>query len=84
VEGHARHFAARSLAWAFPDPAAPEKKPVPFDPDHPFRNLGMRLLHEQGHGKPGAPSLGLEEVELTMREHSGTEGFNQLLKASLD
>jgi 3',5'-cyclic AMP phosphodiesterase CpdA len=82
VEGHTRHFAARSLVFAFPDPAQPEKKPLPFDPAHPFQNLGLRLLHEGGKAAPGA-SVGLEEVELTMREHSGTEGFNQLLKASL-
>jgi hypothetical protein len=28
------------------------------------------------------PGLGLDEVALTMRETSGTEGFQQLLKSS--
>jgi 3',5'-cyclic AMP phosphodiesterase CpdA len=81
--GHAHHFAARSLIFAFPNPEQEgEKKPIPFDKEKPFANLGVRTLHVQP-GKPPAPfSLGLEEVELTMREFSGTEGFNQLLKAS--
>ena len=81
--GKARHFAARSLIYAFPDPQKQsEKKPIPFDASRPFANLGVRALRA-GPGKPPSQfSLGLEEVELTMREHSGTEGFNQLLKAS--
>ncbi len=80
--GHARHFAARSLIFAFPDPEQVEdKKPLPFDKDKPFANLGVRALHAEPGKPPAAFSLGLEEVELTMREFSGTEGFNQLLKA---
>jgi 3',5'-cyclic AMP phosphodiesterase CpdA len=78
-----RHFAARSLAWAFPDPAqVADKKPVPFDPAHPTRGLGLRVLHAS-RGEAAAPlSLGLDELELTMRETSGTEGFGQLLRPS--
>lgn len=80
---HARHYAARSLIFAFPDPAqVPDKKPLPFDKDHPFRNLGLRLVHAGTGAAAGTTSLGLEEVELTMREHSGTEGFAQILKPS--
>ena len=78
--GHARHYAARSLCFAFPDPQkAPERKPVAFDPERPFRNLGLRLV--SADGRSGAP-LGLEDIELTMREFSGTEGFNQLARSS--
>jgi len=77
-----RHLAARSLVFAFPDPAQPQKKPLPYDPDHPFKHLGLRLVHAGPEKPGGAVSLGLEEVELTMREHSGTEGLAQLLKAA--
>ncbi len=82
ASGHARHFAARSLIFAFPDPQGQgEKKPIPFDKEKPFANLGVRALRA-GPGKaPAQFALGLEDVELTMREFSGTEGFNQLLKA---
>jgi hypothetical protein len=77
--GRARHLAARSLCFAFPDPAqAEEKKPLPFEPSRPFQNLGLRLL--SSGGGPGGTTLGVQEVELTMREHSGTEGFAQLLR----
>jgi calcineurin-like phosphoesterase family protein len=77
--GGARHLAARSLIFAFPAPADGPKKPIAFDAAHPFRNLGMRLVH--AGGKPArAPSAGIDEVELTLREHSGTEGFQQLLR----
>ncbi len=81
VTGRARHLAARSLVFAFPDPAAPEKKPLPFDRERPFRNLGLRLVHAGAERAPGTYGLGIEEVELTARELSGTEGFQQLLKA---
>jgi 3',5'-cyclic AMP phosphodiesterase CpdA len=78
-----RHYAARSLAWAFPDPTqVADKKPVKFDPEHPYRGLGLRVLHASPGKDPAPLSLGLEEIELTMRETSGTEGFQQLLKPS--
>lgn len=78
---HCRHVAGRSLIFAFPDPEkTEEKKPLPFDAEHPFRNLGPRVLHASTGVPPSTLSLSLEEVELTMREHSGTEGFQQLLR----
>ncbi len=80
-EPRCRHLAARSLIFAFPDPdRTDEKKPLPFDAEHPFRDLGARVLHAGPGTPPSALSLGAEEVELTMREHSGTEGFQQLLR----
>jgi Calcineurin-like phosphoesterase len=79
--GPVRHLAARPLIFGFPDPqTAPEKKPFPFDKDHPFQNLGLRVVKESGGAGQSAATLGVEEVELTMREHSGTEGFAQLLR----
>jgi 3',5'-cyclic AMP phosphodiesterase CpdA len=79
-EGNSTHYAARSLIFAFPDPAGGEpKKPFPFDKDRPFRNLGLRVVKEAG--KPGAVSPPrIEDVELTLREFSGTVGIQQLLK----
>ncbi len=77
------HYAARSLCWAFPDPKqAAERKPIRFDPEQPFRNLGLRALHATRGNGPSALALGLDEIELTLRETSGTEGFQQVLKPS--
>ncbi len=77
--GRARHLAARSLIFAFPDPAStPDKKPVAFDPAQPFKNLGMRVVNA-----PAAANhepLAVHDVELTLREFSGINGIQQLLK----
>jgi len=82
-EAHCRHFAARSLVFAFPDPdKTAQKKPLPFDADHPFRNLGARVVHAGPGTPPASASVSMEDVELTLREHSGTEGFQQLLRPS--
>jgi calcineurin-like phosphoesterase family protein len=78
-----RHLAARSLIFAFPDPdGGGEKKPLPFDPQRPFRNLGARVVRAAPGAPPGTAALGVEEVELTLRERGGTEGFQQLLRPS--
>jgi hypothetical protein len=81
-EGHVRHLAARGLAWAFPDPAVAEKKPLPFDAGHPYRNLGLRVVGARPGAAPGTATLGVDEVELTRAKYSGTEGFAQLLRPS--
>ena len=79
--GHVHHYAARSLIFAFPDPEkAPDKKPVPFDKEHPFRNLGIRLVHENFSGQPLVNTAAIEDVELTAQEFSGINGMQQLLK----
>jgi len=71
--GNAQHHAARSLIFGFPDPATTEeKKPLAFDKEHPFANLGIRQI--------AAPGLAINDVELTAREFSGTEGIQQLRK----
>jgi 3',5'-cyclic AMP phosphodiesterase CpdA len=82
VVGRAHHYAARSLIFAFPEPKAAEKKPLPFDAQHPFQHLGMRLVSSGGGKGPEAGAIRCQEVELTLREHSGTEGFAQLLRPS--
>jgi calcineurin-like phosphoesterase family protein len=79
--GHSQHYAARSLSFAFPDPdKVEEKKPIPFDKDQPFKNLGLRVVNQTPGRAAGVDSVTVKDVELAMNEYSGTEGFNQLLK----
>lgn len=73
--GSARMYAARSLIFAFPDPATTAvKKPLPFDQRAPFRNLGLRVV------KGRNDDLHIEDVELTISEYSGTVGMDRMLK----
>lgn len=74
-EGHAAHYAARSLIFAFPEPTAPAKKPYPFDKDQPFKHLGIRVVS----AAPKKP-IAVQDVELTLREYSGLNGIQQILK----
>jgi 3',5'-cyclic AMP phosphodiesterase CpdA len=79
--GRAKLYAARSLSFAFPDPVtSPEKKAIPFDPDQPFRNLGIREVEPTPGGRTETATVSVKEVELAMNEFSGTEGAAQLLK----
>lgn len=81
VAGNVHHHAARSLIFGFPDPATTgEKKPLPFDKDQPFRNLGMRVVQEPGAGEALAEGPKIDDIELTIREYSGTVGIDQILK----
>ena len=76
-QGNTNMYAARSLIFAFPDPATPgARKPVPFDKGQPFKNLGLRVVK----GKAGGRDLRVEDVELSMNEYSGTVGMDQMLK----
>lgn len=75
--GAAKMYAARSLIFAFSDPAtAPAKKPLPFDKAQPFKNLGIRRVN----GKADGSDLKIEEVELATAEFAGTVGMDQVLK----
>jgi hypothetical protein len=75
--GNAAHHAGRSLVFAFPDPeTAAEKKPLAFRKESPFANLGIRRVRASAP----AGALGIDDVELSAAEFSGTEGFQQLLK----
>ncbi len=79
--GSARLFATRSLAFALPDPeTSAEKKPIPFDKEHPFKDLGVREVRPSPGAPPVTATVALTEVALTMNEFSGTEGFAQFLK----
>ena len=81
TEGNATHYAARSLIFAFPDPAAGvPKKPIAFDPQRPFANLGLRTLQEDPRKSGSKSRPRIEEVELSLREYAGTVGVQQFLK----
>ena len=80
---HVHQYAARSLAWAFPDPSkTAEKKPLPYDPARPFQNLGLRTVRASAAAAPQATTVRCDEIELTLREHSGLNGLAQLLRPS--
>ncbi|HUO15571.1 MAG TPA: metallophosphoesterase [Verrucomicrobiae bacterium] len=76
------HYAARSLIFAFPDPqgVSGPRRPVPFDKDHPFKNLGIRTVTVNGKSRPGSKTLSIEDIELTAREFRGINGIQQLLR----
>jgi len=80
--GGVHNYAARSLIFAFPDPTAVAgpRKPLPFDKDHPFKNLGIRNVSFNGKQQPNAASLSVEDIELTAREFHGINGVQQLLR----
>ena len=82
--GPVHHYAARSLIFGFPDPSgvAGPRKPVPFDKDHPFKNLGIRTVAFNGKPQPGSSPLSIEDVELTAREFRGINGVQQILRTS--
>src|SRR5260370_1264180 len=70
---HATHYASRSLIFAFPDPTSTaEKKPVAFDKENPFRNLGMQQM--------SGPNRRVAEVALTLQEFGGTDGVQQIAR----
>jgi predicted phosphodiesterase len=75
--GTTKMYAARSLIFAFPDPAVTsEKKPLPFNKAQPFKDLGLRRINGNADGS----DLQIEEVELATAEYSGTVGMDQMLK----
>jgi hypothetical protein len=78
--GKVTHYAARSLIFAFNDPATNEdKKQLPFDKDDPFKDLGIRFVTENGAGDKGV-ALGVNDVALTKAEFSGLSGMQQMIK----
>ena len=80
TEGNIRHLASRSLIFAFPDPEqAQDKKPIAFDKEHPFRNLGGRLIKED-NGRAAVTSIPMDEVQLSLREFHEINGVQQILK----
>ena len=80
--GSVHHYAARSLIFAFPDPrgVAGPRKPIPFDKEHPFKNLGIRSVSFNGTAQPGSTPLSINDIELTAREFRGINGAQQFLR----
>lgn len=80
--GSVHHYAARSLIFAFPDPTAVAgpRKPIPFDKEHPFKNLGIRSVSFNGTAQPGSTPLSINDIELTAREFRGINGAQQFLR----
>jgi predicted phosphodiesterase len=75
--GTTKMYAARSLIFAFPDPAiTAEKKPLPFNKVQPFKDLGLRRVNGNADGS----DLQIEEIQLATAEYSGTVGMDQMLK----
>jgi hypothetical protein len=75
--GTTKMYAARSLIFAFSDPAtSPKKHPMPFDKANPFKDLGIRRVNGTADGN----DLQLEEIELATAQFSGTVGMDQMLK----
>jgi 3',5'-cyclic AMP phosphodiesterase CpdA len=75
-QGNAKHYAARSLIFAFNDPATnADKKQMPFNNDQPFEGLGIRLV-----GDNSAANVQITEVELTTQEFGGLSGIQQINK----
>ncbi|MGH7225677.1 MAG: metallophosphoesterase family protein, partial [Gemmataceae bacterium] len=73
---HIGHYAARSLIFAFNDPAGnPDKKALPFDKADPFKDLGIRLA---GADAPNQP-LAIDDVQLTKAEF-GLSGIQQMTR----
>lgn len=77
---HIHHYAARSLIFAFPDPEkVSDKKPIAFDKDRPFQNLGIRQVHAKADSA-NSSMLSIVDIELTAREFGGINGVHQFLK----
>jgi hypothetical protein len=78
-EGGIRHCAARSLIFAFPDEhTAGQRRPIPFDAQAPFRNLGLRILNWDSERR-AAPEI--DDLELSSAKFAGLAGYQQILRA---
>ena len=77
--GKVKHYAARSLIFAFNDPATSEdKKQLPFNKDDPFKELGIRKVIASSRGDSTA--LDVNDVVLAKAEFSGLSGMLQMIK----
>jgi hypothetical protein len=79
--GKVSHYAARSLIFAFNDPATNEdKKPLPFNNNAPFKELGIRQVTANGGGD--AAALDVNDVVLAQTEFSGLSGMQRMIKSN--
>jgi predicted phosphodiesterase len=75
--GRVKHYAARSLIFAFNDPATNEdKKQLPFNKDDPFKELGIRTVTDE-RDRAG---LNVNDIVLARAEFSGLSGMQQMIK----
>jgi 3',5'-cyclic AMP phosphodiesterase CpdA len=59
---HIEHHAAKSLVFPLPAPGSqPNRAPVPWDPTHPGRGLGLRDVDAE----PQVPAYRLREIALS-------------------
>ena len=80
--GNVRHYAARSLIFAFSDPATAEsKQPLAFNKEEPFAELGIRLVGESSANDETA-ELEVRDVVLAKAEFSGLSGMQQMIKGN--
>jgi predicted phosphodiesterase len=78
-QGKIKHYAARSLIFAFNDPATnQDKKQLPFDKDDPFKELGIRKVIASGESNSAA--FDVDDVVLAKAEFSGLSGMQQMIK----
>jgi hypothetical protein len=62
LTGHIQHHAATSLIFPLPAPGSqPKRAPLPWDPAHPYRGLGLRQIHSL---RPGTAPPEFEEIAL--------------------
>jgi predicted phosphodiesterase len=77
--GRVKHYAARSLIFAFNDPATnDDKKQLPFNKDDPFKELGIRQVAAKGAGDKAM--LDINDVVLSKAEFSGVSGMQQMIR----
>ncbi|MBV8774780.1 MAG: hypothetical protein JO166_20965, partial [Deltaproteobacteria bacterium] len=77
--GKLKHYAARSLIFGFNDPATnQDKKPVAFDKQDPFKNLGIRKVTAGNSGN--TTSVDVNDIVLVKAEFSGLSGMQQMIK----
>ena len=53
---------------------------MPFDKEHPFKNLGIRTVSFNGQTPPSSTPVSVEDIELTSREFREINGAQQLLR----
>jgi len=78
--GGVRHYASRSLIFAFNDPATnDDKKQLPFDQDDPFKDLGIQEVVTPSSSR-NVPKPVINDIVLTKAEFAGLAGMQQLIK----
>ena len=72
--GVAHRLARSGFRVGLTEIAGPLAVPIAFDKDQPFKNLGIRVVHENVAGKPAVDTASIEDIELTAQEESRARG----------